>query len=246
MGSTLSAHWPGNPSTGADKLGQFDTVLFCCSLAKHSRADEATWDSVLTRHLLFRALTRGELQRPALPPEIVLLIFRSAQFVVPNSEPLTAVKQAEYVIRAHDSNVVRGEWFASEPMTAASLKHIAALRLDTTSHHQGFVSDPNAGMWSWFEVGVSRPLPENPAVYRLVEHMETGEPLVWLSHENPLEARSATQLCGKVFWPDHPLWTYLKPGDKVSVLVCAQYPAWRNHALVGQIRSWRYFEPVLY
>jgi hypothetical protein len=47
-------------------------------------------------------------------------------------------------------------WFTSPPLERRILNNIASVTLVTISRHQGWVSLPSQGSWSWWEVGVLR------------------------------------------------------------------------------------------
>ena len=108
----------------------------------------------MTRLLLdiSNALRSGSDNRPGLPEEIVLHIFFIGGFIA--HDPQMDIYEDEGArVYANNSAVKRKCW------TAASLDRTftarpGGVRLTTVSRHQGWVSLPNQGSWSWLELAV--------------------------------------------------------------------------------------------
>lgn len=93
--------------------------------------------------------------QPALPLEIIRIVFRLAEFVIPCPGcPPTARTVNSVAAHANGSDVDRVFWFESAPFTNVSLSRLATIRLSTFAKHQGWVSQPDQGSWSWFEVAI--------------------------------------------------------------------------------------------
>ncbi|KAH7099712.1 hypothetical protein BKA62DRAFT_709213 [Auriculariales sp. MPI-PUGE-AT-0066] len=210
-----------------------------------SSTNAQDYDIVLTWHLLFRTLHRGTDTRLGLPPELILNIFRLAECTIPDYT-LYAESNRPLVVRAHSAELQRVFWFASPPFDAVTLGRLHSVQLRTHSHHQGWIDDLSAGVWSWFELALERPTQENQEHFALVSDVHSQKALSWRSHTNPAEARNPTYLAGEVFGRDHPLWQHMRPGDRIVVFVCAQFSGWKNNALEGELNVWRFFEPLLY
>ncbi|KAJ5096690.1 hypothetical protein N7456_007411 [Penicillium angulare] len=52
-------------------------------------------------------------------------------------------------------------WTALYLVTPPLPAEIPAVRFDITSHDQGWCSDPQSGVWSWFEVSILRPITQD-------------------------------------------------------------------------------------
>ena len=106
-------------------------------------------------HALARALECGSGTRPGLPIEIVLVIMQLSECVVP-SKSLSISTNINLLVESSEQTEVKNIWLATEPFTHESLTSIAALQAYTVSCNQGWVDNPNAGNYSWFEIAVGR------------------------------------------------------------------------------------------
>ncbi|KAF7799908.1 hypothetical protein EIP86_011150 [Pleurotus ostreatoroseus] len=221
-------------------------------------------------HQVWRALQRGSSDspncslRPPLPPELVRIIIRYAGFKVPDSALATATNACQVSSRGPRATKV---WFWGGPLTDTRLARIAALQLVTVSRDQGWVSDPTAGSWSWFDIGV---FPAPPPARTNSEIADRGSSAglaaetdwSWISadiqnyfndrddghwrysHHNPMEKPEGRRE-GPIFAMDDDIWQDVKTGSIVAVRMCAQYPGWQNKGSRAELRTWRYFEPVI-
>ncbi|KAG9081134.1 hypothetical protein FRC07_014623, partial [Ceratobasidium sp. 392] len=76
-------------------------------------------------------------------------------------------------------------WMQSPPLTAQIISHVQSFQLFTDSHHQGWVSDPSAGSWSWFEIGLCRP--DESSGQLTPKSLPDGSPAFWESHRHPVD-----------------------------------------------------------
>lgn len=182
-------------------------------------------------------------------------------------------------VSASGSKMGRRLLFASPVVSASKLPRLAWLELETFSKDQGWCryegyapvslpwmpthpySDPSAGRWSWFEIGIFRCpddtwtsyddkdiiVPENsdsrvqPAV-----KPDSEEFMAWESHCNTMAGRHFEWLRGeKEFGPEHELWTCLQPGDRIGVWMCARFGGWRCEAKAARLTIREWFEPTL-
>jgi hypothetical protein len=150
------------------------------------------------------ALLQGDhtLSRPPLPIEIILLIAAHLPLIekfksrVENSTASSHGEQAEAVL-----NVV--------PVIEGVP---AKLVFRTRSSDQGWVSDPESGSWSWFEIRVCK---------------ENGENITFTSHHNRL-AETEFFLHTVVFDQNHEVWSQIQAGDWIETVACALFPGWQN------------------
>jgi len=135
---------------------------------------------------------------------------------------------------AQGVNPVRKDWFSTAPLSAHDLANMQSIQLLTFSRDQGWVSDPNAGSWSWFDIVL---LPSERE-----ERVDTEEHL-WLSHTNDPPASSLRRRAGSILGPSHEIWQIARVGDRIGVRACAQYSGWRNVAKMGILILQEYFIP---
>lgn len=193
--------------------------------------------------------------RPGLPHEIVRDISRLSQLVIPMFD---VVATEEIAARATSQDPVRRLWFESRPFTSLrAIDRIAAFKLVTQCQHQGWVSMPDYGSWSWFEVAI---LTDNVAAEPLttggsannsqdsgvgrVKNREDGTPLRWISHKIPVDQSKSAHLEGPLFDADHEVFSHLEVGDSIGVFACARFGAWECVGLEGKLALEMFFEPL--
>lgn len=131
---------------------------------------------------------------------------------------------------ASSGDVQTKRWFTTPPLTDVDLAHIAAFQLVTSSKDQGWAGDLNTASYSWFDVGIGRPDAPPPE-------------LRWnRSHHNQLRSRHFQHHEGVVIHAAKAGW---EAGDVISVWACAQFGAWSCKAESGELRFWKWFEPVI-
>ncbi|OBZ77690.1 hypothetical protein A0H81_01694 [Grifola frondosa] len=205
---------------------------------------------ILFYHSLARSLERGSASlsnsRPPLPRELILSIFRLAELVIPSS----SVSCSEQSDVRSNGNLAEKIWFATPPLRCVDLTKLAFVKLETVSRHQGWVSDPACGCWSWFELGILRGRASADADRTLFSRLKTredGSRLSWKSHCNNLHGRGSYDLVeGQTFGTTHELWDCMQEGDAIVVIGAAQYPGWACYGKEAVLRFGKYFEPTLY
>ena len=185
-----------------------------------------TDEEVFLYHQVWRALQTGSATRRALPPELLLHIVAFCGWVLPYRIRTQAKSVSCY---SYGGNKAERLWFTSAPLAGEDIGRIAAIQLITIGKDQGWVDSPNAGSWSWFEVGIERPFNGPVAEAR------------WKSHHNELGRREPTMRAGPLYPAPHE-W---QVGDIVNVWACAQYPAWSNTGEQGILKFYKWFEPFL-
>lgn len=182
---------------------------------------------LLYYYALARALRRGDANshRPGLPTELVITIFDYLE--VKNS----IVEKTSAPFSVYDGNHVAIAVDTKRLLPSIGRLH---LQLTTKSHDQGWVSDPNAGNWTWFDIFIWK-----------AKHSHQGpKSYEWISHYNELASSTTTELQGPVFDPSHPLWTHLETGDYITARANACYPGWRNHVEEMKLEIWEPFDPT--
>ncbi|KAG8907211.1 hypothetical protein FRC01_007757, partial [Tulasnella sp. 417] len=134
-------------------------------------------------------------------------------------------------VSTYGNEIKRRLLFASPVVEASNMSRLAWLELETFSKDQGWCSDPSAGRWSWFEVGIVRPSDDSWTSYDEQDIIvptssesralptvqpESEEFMAWESHCNTLAGEDFEWLRGeKEFGPDHEIWTCLQAGDRI-------------------------------
>ncbi|KAG6906706.1 hypothetical protein DXG01_012530 [Tephrocybe rancida] len=102
------------------------------------------------------------------------------------------------IIAANDQ-VVSELWFQTPALDKEIVENIISIQLETKSRDQGWVSSPEAGSWSWFDIVVL----DSP------EAKETkardGLLLVWLSHTNSLSEKEYKTVTKRRARTKHPI-----------------------------------------
>lgn len=136
-------------------------------------------------------------------------------------------------IMARDASPIREVWFSTSPLSAHDLANTHSTQLLTLSGDQGWVSDPHAGSWSWFDVVL---IPSER------EGLDGEEPS-WFSHNNSPPASIIQPRAGSIFGPSHDLWQIAQIGNRIGVRACAQFNGWKNIATQGLLIIQEYFIP---
>lgn len=179
--------------------------------------------------------------------EIILIIFELTTFLQPHYKPALSISASQSIIARSSGPKVHPTFFSTPPLSARWLSHVRQMRLRTLSADQGRVSDPNAGNWSWFEIEIRTPNTtpqQGPAFVPKLRPGDSLTPLKWHSHHNKLASLHIEEREGMLFSPNHEIWRFVEPGDIISVIACAQFPAWANIAGGGTLHFWEKFDPT--
>ena len=165
----------------------------------------------------------------------------------------------EQFTASSDGPLVRRLWFTSLPLKRRMLRKLASVRLIMNSSHQWWVSLPDQGSWSWWELGVVRGSIGNGILLRSFVSLRHGVH----DHRN----QEHLVLHGQNFKMDHELWTGYDPqynetsestlvapsmdmdggpvrdGDRIVVYSCAQYPGWVCRGAWAKLEFEVYWEP---
>ena len=174
------------------------------------------------------------------------------------SSRLTILSETDLVVGS--SGPLKSKtWFRSDPLTVQDIDKIWGFQLSTFSTNQGWVGDPNAGCWSWFEVAIYTPKSDDTVInlgQRLTRPDLTvgddtyilktsthGKECTWVSHRNSLYQRAFHSYDGDIFGCGHEIWSYLSPGDCIVVLACCQFGAWSCKGKGAALTFWEYYDP---
>ncbi|KAG8730609.1 hypothetical protein FRC11_006311 [Ceratobasidium sp. 423] len=135
---------------------------------------------------------------------------------------------------AQDATPIKKVYMSSGPIEVEDLLRNLSIQILTESRDQGWASEPEEGIWSWFELAIFTKRPAdgqqvNPSDIKQHE----GKPLTWTSHENKL-CSDFQWIEGPKFTWDHEIWRYIEQNNYVVVLACVQYPAWQNDIRGGK------------
>ncbi|KAG8722951.1 hypothetical protein FRC09_005435 [Ceratobasidium sp. 395] len=131
---------------------------------------------------------------------------------------------------------VKKFYFGTDQLNGQKLSSFLSIQLETDAHDQGWATDPQRGLWSWFEIAIFRNLPGPDQIVTpdMIKPGPNGKPLTWLSHTLPLSREYHVQK-GACFAKDHEIWKFVQSGDYIGVLACAQYAYWKAVARSGRL-----------
>ncbi|KAE8136426.1 acyl transferase/acyl hydrolase/lysophospholipase [Aspergillus pseudotamarii] len=124
---------------------------------------------------------------------------------------LSSVAPGKYAVKceisddvwANDGYIKAKVWFKLPVLTDSFIDRLKNIQLFAKSKDQGFVSDREAGTWTWFElVLLGDGHTKSPLIRDNVEY-------IWKSHFNPMETEK-----------------YQWPGQFIGVRICARFPGW--------------------
>jgi hypothetical protein len=196
-----------------------------CSPRSESSQSLAPPRSVLTRptpfdiaavlHLLSSRTSPLAGRVPLLPLETTLAILDLAEYW----QPLHGVLPAPACI-VDDVGEALHVLAPAFPLHSTPARMIRRIEIRTISHDQGWSSyrdtqGAHLGSWTWFEVAL------------LDNDMSPASPrfkIIRNAHANS-EWKEHFAMLG----PEHPLSREARPGQRIALFACAQYPLWVNH-----------------
>ncbi|KAK7683757.1 hypothetical protein QCA50_013133 [Cerrena zonata] len=206
---------------------------------------DMSFDHLLLYHELWRALLNGQSlprRRAPLPVELIRIISQQADLVVLDRE-LTHVHFEGIEVSARDHHVVSKLWFISHPFDKVKMVHVAGVQLATESHDQGWASHLDQGSWTWFDMAII-PFPPLQNTTR----DDLAQASLWRkSHHNVVATMSPRELEGPVVTTDDEMWNNLQNDQLYAIVIRAnaRFAGWTNHAKKGELRVWKYFEPIV-
>ncbi|KDR77887.1 hypothetical protein GALMADRAFT_65251 [Galerina marginata CBS 339.88] len=175
-----------------------------------------------------QAVSIGTL-RPQLQPELFELIRCD---IVENSVSISSVDNV--IATASNSTIVKKFYFGTGPVSNSDATSYVSVQLSTSARDQGWADQPQAGLYSWFEIAIlTKDMTLDQVVTDQIKTVD-GKPLTWISHDVPLTS-TYTDQDGPVFAKDHALFKNLKAGNVIAVLACAQYAYWKCDARSGKL-----------
>ncbi|KAB8225134.1 acyl transferase/acyl hydrolase/lysophospholipase [Aspergillus novoparasiticus] len=134
--------------------------------------------------------SRGEVETlPPLPTDL--------SSVAPGKYAVKCEQSDE--VTAHDGYIQAKVWFKLPELTDSFIDRLKTIQLFAKSMDQGYVSDVDAGTWTWFElVLLGNAHTKNPLIRDNVEY-------IWKSHFNPMATSEYT-------WPGNFLGIFVQKG----------------------------------
>ncbi|KAG9037415.1 hypothetical protein FRB95_005704 [Tulasnella sp. JGI-2019a] len=156
------------------------------------------------------------------------------------------------------------------PLSGMYLEQIHKFRLRTLSKDYDWFSETKIRGWSWFDIGIVQRLAASEAnapspgkaertevklgsdAWGLSPQVSdeeaeldasTGKPLRWRSHSNEMAGRSSQLYTGDDVGPEHEIWNYLQPGDRLGVWIDAPFGGWSCYGKHVDIEVWEHWEP---
>lgn len=187
---------------------------------------------------LIKALAQGSTlpRRPGLPQAIITHICSLVQFTW--AHPTVSHDCRMSMIIPSRGPEERVPWFRTAPFTTEILGRVTGFQLSTFSHDQGWVDDPSAGSYTWYQIRVV-----NPDTHPEGKLRENGSPAIWNSHRNRVGNSITEHHRGTLFDAEHEIFTYLQAGDCLEVTANAQYYGWVNSAERGTLEVFTGWEP---
>jgi hypothetical protein len=148
-------------------------------------------------------------------------------FVIQSNQPIN--------VTANDAGLQRKLWVASGQLTKDQLSRMVSCQLSTNARDQGWASNPDQGVWTWFELCILKgPVSSDEFTYEHVKRDANGAMLTYFSHTTELSSEYKDQT-GKLFDKDSELWKHVEAGNLIGVLACAQFRAWSLDGRVAKL-----------
>ncbi|KAG9089463.1 hypothetical protein FRC07_012330 [Ceratobasidium sp. 392] len=217
----------------------------CCPVWAISGSEAVTyWQGSVfktTRFYTIREVGSGGYWSTDLRQEVIITTGNATNVrlfqLIPASTQLKAsvLRTNTISVRASGSEAVKRTYFSTQ-VSKEEIDRAYSVQLTTEAHDQGSASDPERGLWSWFELATFSQQPAEGEIVRkgAIKYGPDQEPLTWLSHRVGLK-QSFVEQSGVLFTKGHEIWKNLAPGDYIGVLACAQYGAWSLDARRGRL-----------
>ncbi|KAI7759009.1 hypothetical protein LZL87_010004 [Fusarium oxysporum] len=132
-------------------------------------------------------------------------------------------------LTAEGPDIVHKIWFHTQPLDTDTIQRIPCMKLVAKSRDQGFIDDPLAGNWTWFEIAILK------TKYSEEPRVKDGIHLVWVSHRNRFLSKDYGWEEGVKFGKDHDIFRLLEEGNVIAVRLCARFQAWQIKARTGYL-----------
>ena len=185
-------------------------------------------------------LLHGTHERKPLPYELVRLICRLARFTAPSE---TLAFETSIHVRAMSAKRVIRLWCETRPLSQSDIMNAASIVAKTSTRHQGWVSMPDHGTWSWTALAILTPEREGfVRDEKCIRRSEEGHELMWTATQNPVGSRGWVDGTSS-FDAEHDVWKYIQPGDSVGLFACAQFGAWSCEGVHAALEITKFYEP---
>jgi hypothetical protein len=151
----------------------------------------------------------------------------------------TLESSREVSIHSSASSLSSEIWFRTPPLTRKDLSHLVALQLVTVACDQGWTTHGHQGSMSWFELGVFPGATSDDDAKKFENRRQWRR-----SHYNRIAYEHPAFIQGPVVALTQDGVPLLSAGDCIVVRACAKNQGWKNNATRGELRFWRWFEPV--
>lgn len=184
-------------------------------------------------------MLNGSESRPPLPLELVGFICRLSEFYLAAEDYHS---HSSVSVRASSAKLKKSLWLETRPLSRSDIYNTATIIIRTESRHQGWVSLPDQGSWSYFSLAILSPGGTGDVGMDRVRMREDGGQMMWTSHHNPVESRDWA-FRSRTFDAQHEIWSLLRPGDSIGLVACAQFPGWRCEGREADITLNRFYDP---
>jgi hypothetical protein len=148
-------------------------------------------------------------------------------FVIQSNQPIN--------VTSYDSKLHRKLWVASGQLTKDQLSRMISCQLSTNARDQGWASNPDQGIWTWFELCILKgPTSSDQFTEDDIKKDANGALLSYFSHSTELSSEYKDQT-GKLFGKDSELWKNCESGNLIGAVACAQFPLWSLDGKVAKL-----------
>ncbi|KAG9127484.1 hypothetical protein FRC07_013162 [Ceratobasidium sp. 392] len=193
---------------------------------------------ISSHYTLTKALAHGSNGplRRALPEKVVKCICWLAELSIP-SNSLSQECSEPLVVPSRGPEVAI-PWFQTAPIPVEKHNQIIGVQLSTFSHDQGWVGDPTAGSWSWYQIQIVI-----DEASRLRGKARWADPMSWVSHRNRMASPQSEYHRGQFFGASHEMLSVLQAGDCLEITANARFLGWKNYADQGKLQVFVRWEP---
>ncbi|EDR13395.1 uncharacterized protein LACBIDRAFT_292612 [Laccaria bicolor S238N-H82] len=224
---------PTSPDTGAttyDKVAQLPPLGAVLTVGTQNPVNitSGSWSPVPTKS--GRTLRKQRILRIPPPQSELFELIRSDI----GSAPVKISSVDHITTTAVDGTIVKNFYFGTDPVSNIDATSFVSVNLTTSARDQGWANNPQAGLYSWFEIAIlTKKLKLGDKITDQIK-VVNGKLQTWVSHSIPLTS-TYTEQEGPTFSKDHDLFKNLKAGDVIAVLTAAQFAAWKADARSGNL-----------
>lgn len=224
-----------------------------------SRSPTKSWTTHDSNLALLQCLSTATATRPALPAELILQILNHptrwvhlhSVYHPPSTDPDRPILK---VYSRSTGAPTKAPVLYTRPLSAREAKLLRKVVFTFRSRDQGWCSNPDAGCWSWFEVGLARiPIVEeddgqgqmSDAAVWTGSYEWVGE---WMKrHGKDLESQPRYRILGNKIGEiepedhvvelmgDHESMQRVQEGDRIILWACACFSGWENRVYEAEV-----------